>query len=135
MNSYADMLNHPRYGLRHHRPMPEMSRAAQFSAFAALSGFDEEIGEAGRLTDFREGQSEDDLAELDEAFRRLLELAPERPLVTVVCFQPDARKTGGSYVTCKGHFRHYDAEANRLLFTEGLVLPARQICRIFFAQP
>lgn len=130
MDNYADVIHHPRYGLRHHRPMPEMSRAAQFSAFAALSGFDEEIDETARLTDFRGEQAEDDLAALDDAFRRMLELAPEHPLVTVICFEPDARKAGGAYVACKGHFRHYEADTNRLLFTEGLVIPAKQICRI-----
>ena len=46
--AYSDIRQHPRCRLRRHRPMPESARAAQFSAFAALTGFDEEISDAER---------------------------------------------------------------------------------------
>lgn len=63
------------------RQMPLADRAAQFSAFAALTGYDEEIDETARLTDTREAMSEDDIAELDAAFQRLLSMESEQPTV------------------------------------------------------
>ncbi|MBR5372445.1 MAG: hypothetical protein IK130_09545 [Oscillospiraceae bacterium] len=128
MNEYAEIMQHPRYRLQHHRPMPEDSRAAQFSAFAALSGFDEEIDETARLTISRNDPAEDDLAELDAAFQRLLTEAPAHPHVTVSYFQPDARKSGGRYVQFSGQFRHYDAERGQLVFTDGTAIPAQAVC-------
>ena len=53
MRNYEDIRNHERYQLKHHTPMSLESRAAQFAPFAALLGYDEEIGEAARSTDGR----------------------------------------------------------------------------------
>ena len=69
MNDISDIMQ-----LRHHisrtrRQMPVADRAAQFSAFAALTGYDEEIDETARLTTPREEMSEDDIAELREMFK------------------------------------------------------------------
>ena len=130
MNDYADIMHHPRYRLQHHRPMREESRAAQFSAFAALSGFDEEIDETARLTDVRAELAEDDLAALDAAFQRMIAAESERPRVTVTYFQPDAQKSGGKYVQYTGQFRHYDAERERILFTDGTAIRTQAITRI-----
>lgn len=112
--------------------MPLSERAAQFSAFAALTGYDDEIRETARLTDARESMAEDDLAELNAAFLRLLEIETERPHVSIIYFQPDTRKDGGAYLTYSGQFRHYDAAEGLLCFTDGTVLPAVQIQSIRF---
>ena len=83
MRNYEDIRNHERYQLKHHTPMSLESRAAQFAPFAALVGYDEEIGEAARSTDGREELSEDAIDALNQAFQKLLEHEEERPLVTV----------------------------------------------------
>ena len=106
-------------------------RATQFSAFAALSGYDEEIDETARLTSPREAMSEDDIAELDAAFQHLLDSEFEHPTVTVTFFQPDERKEGGRYMTYTGVFRHFDATENRLIFTDGTRIPVQNISAIF----
>ena len=121
MRNYEDIRNHERYQLKHHTPMSLESRAAQFAPFAALVGYDEEIGEAARLTDGREELSEDAIDALNQAFQKLLEHEEERPLVTVTYFQPDAKKDGGRYMTYTGNFRFYDAEKRV------------QMCRIDFS--
>lgn len=131
MDDFADILSHPRYTLRRHRPMRLQDRAAQFSAFAALTGYDEDIGEAARLTDARAPLAEDDLAALDAAFGRLLEQAFAHPAVTVSYFQPDARKSGGAYCRFTGAFRHYDAEEDCLIFTDGTRIPRDLITAIY----
>ena len=130
MRNYEDIQNHKRYQLKHHTPMSLESRAAQFAPFAALVGYDEEIGEAARSTDGREELSEDAIDALNQAFQKLLEHEEERPLVTVTYFQPDAKKDGGRYMTYTGNFRFYDAEKRVMKFVDGMVIGAGQVCRI-----
>ena len=133
MRNYEDIQNHKRYQLKHHTPMSLESRAAQFAPFAALVGYDEEIGEAARSTDGREELSEDAIDALNQAFQKLLEHEKERPLVTVTYFQPDAKKDGGRYMTYTGNFRFYDAEKRVMKFADGMVIGVGQVCRIDFS--
>ena len=130
MRNYEDIRNHERYQLKHHTPMSLESRAAQFAPFAALVGYDEEIGEAARLTDGREELSEDAIDALNQAFQKLLDHEEERPLVMVTYFQPDAKKDGGRYMTYTGNFRFYDAEKRVMKFVDGMVIGVGQMCRI-----
>ena len=133
MRNYEDIRNHERYQLKHHTPMSLESRAAQFAPFAALVGYDEEIGEAARSTDGREELSEDAIDALNQAFQKLLEHEEERLLVTVTYFQPDAKKDGGKYMTYTGNFRFYDAEKRVMKFVDGMVIGGGQVCRIDFS--
>ena len=133
MRNYEDIRNHERYQLKHHTPMSLESRAAQFAPFAALVGYDEEIGEAARSTDGREELSEDAIDALNQAFQKLLEHEEERPLVPVTYFQPDAKKDGGRYMTYTGNFRFYDAEKRVMKFVDGMVISLEQMCRIDFS--
>ena len=130
MRNYEDIRNHERYQLKHHTPMSLESRAAQFSPFAALVGYDVEIVEAARSTDGREELSEDAIDALNQAFQKLLEHEEERLLVTVTYFQPDAKKDGGRYMTYTGNFRFYDAEKRVMKFVDGMVIGVEQVCRI-----
>lgn len=130
MRNYEDIQNHERYQLKHHTPMSMESRATQFAPFAALVGYDEEIGEAARSTDGREELSEDAIDALNQAFQKLLEHEEERPLVMVTYFQPDAKKDGGRYMTYTGNFRFYDAEKRVMKFVDGMVIGVELVCRI-----
>lgn len=130
MRNYENIRNHERYQLKHHTPMSLESRAAQFAPFAALVGYDEEIGEAARSTDGREELSEDAIDALNQAFQKLLEHEEERPPVTVTYFQPDAKKDGGRYMTYTGNFRFYDAEKRVVKFVDEMVIGVGQVCRI-----
>lgn len=130
MNNYDDIRNHSRYKLKHHQPMSMWSRAAQFSPFAALTGYDDEIDEAARLTDRREELTEDELNGLNQAFQKLLERASDRPLVSVTCFQPDERKDGGEYVSYTGRFRFFDETERILHFTDRTEIPVDDVFHI-----
>ena len=132
-HKYDDILDCPHHVSSVHPPMPLIDRAAQFAPFAALVGYDEEIGEAARSTDGREELSEDAIDALNQAFQKLLEHEEERPLVTVTYFQPDAKKDGGRYMTYTGNFRFYDAEKRVMKFVDGMVISLEQMCRIDFS--
>ena len=130
MNDFSAIMNLPHHVSQKRRQMTLEERAAQFSAFAALSGYDEEIDETARLTSPREAMSEDDIAELDAAFQRLIDSESEHPTVTVTYFLPDERKEGGRYMTYMGVFRHFDATENKLIFTDGNRIPVQTISAI-----
>ena len=82
--------------------MPLYDRAAQFSPFAALTGYEDAIRETARLTDNWVQLSEDKKQELDEKLRQLIADRERTESVTIIYFQPDDRKEGGSYVTVTG---------------------------------
>ena len=44
-NDYSDIIALPHYELRFHTRMPMEARAAQFAAFAALTGYEEAVDE------------------------------------------------------------------------------------------
>lgn len=129
---YTDIINHPRYQLKNHKPMSLIERAVQFSPFAALNGFDDEIDETARYTDEFECMSDDRLDELNKSFQKLMELQYERPKITVIYFKPDNRKSGGTYITYKGNFRFFDESEKKLRFVDGTYIPLGFIYKIKF---
>ena len=101
-------------------PMSASDRAAQFSPFAALVGYDEAVNETARLVESRIELTEDEVNALNDSLGRVLDLlSNELAEVTVTYFVPDARKQGGMYVSKTGMVRIYDGESNALVFTDG----------------
>ncbi|MGN1404482.1 MAG: hypothetical protein ACI4XB_09200 [Ruminococcus sp.] len=123
MENYVDLIDHSHHVSGKHHAMPMRNRAAQFSPFAALTGFDAEIDETARLTNAKRELTEDEMDALNQTLRKLLDMAPEHPMVSVTYFQPDARKDGGIYVTYTGHFRFFDAAEGILKFVDRTEIP------------
>lgn len=122
-------------GLPHHEPAtrPRMSmaeRAAQFSPFAALTGFGAVIDETARLTDERIELGESAVEDLQLALRELSERAAEQIQVTATYFEPDALKGGGAYRTHTGTLRRIDEYARTLVFTDGARVPLDDLLEI-----
>ena len=132
MNDYSDIIALPHHTSLKRRRMSMSGRAAQFSAFAALTGFDERISESGRLTDARPELTEDALCALNAAVLRLTVQQAERPLIAVTWFQADSRKRGGVCRTVSGHFRFLDFAEMRLKTAEGASVPLADILQIRF---
>ncbi len=51
-HNYDNIINLPHHVSEKHDPMSAIDRAAQFSPFAALTGYDDEIKEAARQNEF-----------------------------------------------------------------------------------
>lgn len=83
--------------------MSILNRAAQFSPFAALTGYEDSIRETARLTDVRIELDECAKAALD-AKLQIIQSNPQLP-VSITYFVPDPRKAGGAYVTAEGSVR------------------------------
>lgn len=132
MGKYDDIIHLPHHVSATRPRMSSQDRAAQFSPFAALTGYEAVISETGRLTDCRVELSEDRMAELDRVQRRIAERIGEQPAVTVTWFVEDARKTGGEYVTARGNACRLDTYHRLLLLTDGTKIPLDDILRLDF---
>lgn len=60
MSNYERIINLPHYELKYHKKMSIESRAAQFSPYAALTGYDDNIKNAGRITSKEKTLSDDE---------------------------------------------------------------------------
>ena len=125
---YGDIIDLPRHQSLKHPHMSLYDRAAQFAPFAALSGYDEMVGEEARLTDLQIVPGESDLDRLDRAFRRLSALLSSglHPEVSVLVFVPDPRKSGGRYETRTGRVRRLDTYEKKLIL-RGDGSPAEEV--------
>ena len=121
VHPYEDILRLPRHVSPTRRHMPPLERAAQFSPFAALTGYDAAIAETARRTEEKPEPGEWEQAELDKKLRLLL-AAPDHPLITVTYFQPDSRKQGGAYVTVTERLKRIRLPERQLLLADGTVL-------------
>ena len=118
INPYADMLDLPHHRSKTHPHMSMLNRAAQFSPYAALVGFDGVIAETGRLTDRKTELSENEKSAID---RKLMLLADavqngQHPEITVRYFVPDALKDGGTYEDYTGPVRNIDPVERAVVF-------------------
>lgn len=125
MTEYQDMVTRPHPDPKYHTRMPLENRAAQFAPFAALTGYEEAVEEAHRLTDHRPELSDEEKDALDRALRQALE--EKKRSVTITRFIPDARKEGGRIVTKKGQIRRLDAYRRRLVLEDGDRIPLDEI--------
>lgn len=117
---YDDIINLPHHVSPTRKRMPMIDRAAQFSPFAALTGYDASIREAGRLTDRQIDFDVDEKLMLDEKLRRLAERITEQPEVTITYFVPDERKSGGKYVEVSGKVRKINHFEKALSLDDGI---------------
>ena len=109
-------------------------RAAQFSPFAALVGYDDAVAETARLTDSKAELTEDEMSELNADLNRLLDSLDEQPQISVTYFVPDEKKSGGKYVEKVGVVRIYDSYARELVFTDGVRIALADMARLDFTE-
>lgn len=129
-NPYDSMLNLPRPISGRRARMSMIDRGAQFSPFAALTGYDGVIQETARLTEDAATLAEGGEAMLDEALREIDRRIEERPEVLLVCFQEDSRKSGGSYREITGSVKKIDLYARKLVLTDGQEVPIQNLYHI-----
>ena len=119
MRNYDDIINLSRPQYHDLPPMSIHDRAAQFSPFAALVGYDAAVEETARLTDSRREMEEDEINELNRQLSELNKRLSERPRIRVTYFIRDRKKEGGRYASKIGNARTIDHSENRIIFTDG----------------
>ena len=127
---YADIIHLPHHRSLTRPPMSGYDRAAQFSPFAALTGYEEAVVETARLTDKRVELTEDKKRLLDETLRLLLDMADHPPAVRITRFIPDGRKAGGSYETLTCKIASVDTYEGCVALTDKRRIPIEEITDI-----
>lgn len=108
MGKYDDIINLPHYESNIHPRMTLEARSAQFAPFAALTGYEDQVNETGRLTNDRIELSEDEKNILDNKLQEILKFIEEEPSVYITYFIPDIFKEGGSYITRNCNLKRID---------------------------
>lgn len=127
MGKYDDIINLPHHVSAARPHMSMHDRAAQFSPFSALVGYDDCVSETARLTDRKSENTEEEIADLNLKIQILKEYADTNPFLFIEYFVPDKKKSGGAYVTVSGNFRRIDEYSNILIFTSGETVPINDI--------
>ncbi len=122
-NPYADIINLPHHVSKEQPQMSMRQRAAQFSPFAALVGYEDVVHEMERQTAPERELNEDEKVELDRRIAIVAAHLAEHPVVTIEYFVPDKTKAGGEYVFKSG-------EVEKIVPTERVVIVGGETIRM-----
>ena len=108
MVDYDDIIHLPRPVSARHQKMSVSDRAAQFAPFSALTGYDDTVNEAQRLTSERIELDEYEKELIDRRLQYLFENIKANPRIKVIYFIHDSKKSGGEYNAVKGTLEKID---------------------------
>lgn len=98
-------------------------RAAQFTSYKALSGYEEMVSEEARETDTQVELSEEAIETLNRKLNRISDAiaAGDHPEVSITYFVPDKKKAGGKYITVREAVKAVDTISQKIILmsTEG----------------
>ena len=123
---YAEIIDLPHWESPARPRMSRYNRAAQFSPFAALTGYDDIIREEARETgtwietdESRKEQINRCLNEIAASLSHPAEEGSKAPRsYSITFFVPDTKKDGGSYAAVEGSVRKIDPVRRRLLLAD-----------------
>jgi len=105
---YEDIINIPRHISKTHPQASMADRAARFSPFAAISGYEEMVKEAARVTQERIEITDATKELLNEKLNMIAEFLNEEHEITITYFEPDKKKSGGAYISTTGVVKRID---------------------------
>lgn len=129
-NNYDDIINLPHHVSVTRAQMPLRDRAAQFSPFAALVGYDAAIKETARLTDAKIQLDDEALSDLNIKLRFLSDYSAAEPEVKITYFKEDESKEGGAYVEATGIVKKADAFERTITLHGGEKIPMDDVVNI-----
>ena len=118
-DNYDDIINLPHHVSDHHPHMSMADRAAQFSTFAALTGYGDLVNETARYTEERPTLTESEREELDAKLQWYLRNSQPDTLLTITYFLPDDKKEGGSFQIRTGAVKRIDPLSQKIVFSDG----------------
>ncbi len=114
-NDYSALYDLPHPTSKKHPRMPRSQRAAQFSPFAALTGYEAAIENEGRQTFERRELSEESKEKINGLLTYLYEHRKEKIQVRILFFVKDEIKQGGSYQEVISYIKQFDEIHHMLL--------------------
>lgn len=130
LHNYDDIIDLPHHVSPNRRRMSNLERGAQFSPFAALTGYEAAVEEAARSTDGKKELTEEMKAIIDAKIQAISEHPDAEPQVTITYFKPDERKEGGAYVRVTGAVKELDRIGKTIVLTGNTRIPMEQIREI-----
>lgn len=127
---YDDIIDLPHPTSKKHPRMSRQNRAAQFSPFVALTGYDAAIRETARITEDRRELSEDAAVELNYKISLLQQEQAGVKKIKVIYFRQDTTKDGGAYREEDGDFKRIKSSEGILELTNGIQIPLEDIFKI-----
>ena len=129
-NLYNDIINLPHHQSATRPHMSAYDRAAQFSPFAALTGYEDTVAETARLTDKKVELDDYSKADLNERLNMIQDTLGEQPEVSITYFLPDKKKSGGAYVTVTGGVKKIDEYEHIVVMLDATKIPIDDIAKI-----
>lgn len=105
---YDEIINLPHYEPKYHKRMSKSQRAAQFSPFSALTGYDEMVKETERLTKDKIIISDDEKNVINEKLNYLIQNKMLDSYISITYFVKDLKKDGGKYYKYNGKIKKID---------------------------
>lgn len=130
MDNYQDIINLEHPEPINHPRMSMESRAAQFAPFAALTGFEDEVKEKGRLTTKEIIITEDVLDMLDKKIQIIIKNINDKPEVKITYFIKDNKKPGGKYLEKDIKIKSIDMIKNQIITTSKEIINIENIIKI-----
>lgn len=127
---YADIINLPHHEITSRQRMSQINRAASFSPFAALTGYDDAVKETARLTSKRIEIDDGTKEVLNDNLRIAVEKADEQPEVSITYFLPDKKKSGGAYVTVTAVIKRIDEYERQIVLADKSTIPLGDLYEI-----
>lgn len=129
-NDYDDIINLPHHVSKTRPQMSMIDRAAQFSPFAALTGYDAAIKETGRLTDDKIELDDDALSDLNMRYQILIDKLDEQPDVAITYFKSNEIKDGGAYLTITDKIKRIDVYERLITTMDGTKIPMNDVINL-----
>ena len=120
-HKYDDIINLPHHTSPTRSRMAMIDRAAQFSPFAALTGYAEMVEDTASilLLDQKMILDEDRKNILDKQLQTLILNISHNPKVKVLYFDESANKLAGAYVEYSGIIRKIERDLSVIVFIDG----------------
>lgn len=128
MSKYDDIINLSRYEIKHKRMSIE-ARSAQFAPFSALTGYDDEVRETGRITENKIELSDEQKEKISYKLQFAID---NKEKVNITYFVKDLKKSGGKYVTKIGVLKKYDFIKKMIVFDDKTLIYINDIIDVVF---
>ncbi len=118
IHDYSSIINLPHHVSETHPHMSLYDRAAQFSPFAALTGYEDAIKEAGRQVSSKIEISEEEKLEINRKLNYLSEHKKDNIEFTISYFIKDKKKKGGRYEEVTSTLKRLDEVEKYILLKD-----------------
>ena len=114
MNKYDDII-HLKHHLINRNPMPIYKRAAIFSPFSALIGYEESLEEVRKVTVSKKELNDEQKNEINNKIILLQKNIKSLPLVEIEFFKKDIKKNSGNYYKVIDQVKKIDISNQKII--------------------